>query len=107
MKSQFNKVVDDKGRVHIPYDLRKSAGIQENDIVRMCAHKNMVIMERIEIKEEDIIEKLKNSFNNGGAMPDDAIEGYILAALGTLDKKKLKEIMDCLEELLNKKAKES
>lgn len=100
MKNLYHKVIDDKGRVLIPHDLREMADLQDYDIVRLCVHNKIVIMEKVNIPPVDMVAKLRQSFDKPNKpMPEDAVECFVLAALAKMDKTKQAEIMAQLSEL--------
>jgi len=104
MKKVYHKVLDDKGRVLIPYDLRKVAKLQESDIVRLCVVNKLLILERVDIQPVDMVAKLKECLDRQEKpISNDAVECFILASLSKMDKIKLTEIMSQLSEMINNK----
>ena len=49
MKTNIHKVVDDKGRVHIPSEVRKMAEIKESDIVRLFVNGKSIVIEKVDL----------------------------------------------------------
>ena len=58
MKSYF-KVVDGKGRVLIPADMRGDTGIQAGDIVEMGTYENMILVDKVQLQHRDLTAKIK------------------------------------------------
>ena len=70
-KKQLYKLVDDKGRVLIPKEIRVLAGMDYGDIVRLGLENGSVQMTKI-----DIIEV--------GDQSPEAVEAYVRAAFKTM-----------------------
>lgn len=70
------KVVDDKGRVLIPNELRRAAGINYGDIVKLGIDKGRVTAQKV-----DLIEI--------GDQSPQAVEAYVFSAVKTMEKKTL------------------
>jgi bifunctional DNA-binding transcriptional regulator/antitoxin component of YhaV-PrlF toxin-antitoxin module len=85
------KLIDGKGRVLIPKELRSAAGMDYGDIVRLG-----VTNGRVSIRKIDIIEV--------GDQSPDAVEAYVRAAFKTMpDDTRLSLITDLTELLRQKK----
>ena len=70
------KVVDDKGRVLIPKELRRAAGINQGDIVKLGMDKGRVTAQKV-----DLIEI--------GDQSPQAVEAYVFSAVKTMEKQTL------------------
>ncbi|RJQ40427.1 MAG: AbrB family transcriptional regulator [Nitrospiraceae bacterium] len=70
------KVVDDKGRVLIPKELRRAAGINHGDIVKLGIDKGRVTAQKV-----DLIEI--------GDQSPQAVEAYVFSAVRTMEKQTL------------------
>ena len=85
------KLIDGKGRVLIPKELRSATGIDYGDIVRLG-----VTNGRVSIRKIDIIEV--------GDQSPDAVEAYVRAAFKTMpDDTRLSLIAELTELLKQKK----
>ncbi len=85
------KLIDGKGRVLIPKELRSAAGMDYGDIVRLG-----VTNGRVSIRKIDIIEV--------GDQSPDAVEAYVRAAFKTMpDDTRLSLIAELTELLKQKK----
>lgn len=99
MKKQYYKVVDEKGRISIPIELRKSADMETSNVVRLCQFGNLIILERVFISETDITEKLRTLLWKE-QQSKEAIECYILSALSELNYSQLKEVMNMAQKYM-------
>ena len=85
------KLMDDKGRVLIPKELRTASGMDYGDIVRLNISNGMVSVQKV-----DIIEI--------GDQSPEAVEAYVRAALKTMpDDTRLSLISDLTALLQQKK----
>jgi len=85
------KLIDGKGRVLIPKELRSASGMDYGDIVRIG-----VTNGRVSVRKVDIIEV--------GDQSPDAVEAYVRAAFKTMpDDTRLSLITDLTELLRQKK----
>lgn len=70
------KVVDDKGRVLIPKELRGAAEINRGDIVKLGMDKGRVTVQKVNLIEI-------------GDLSPQAVETYVFSAVRTMEKKTL------------------
>lgn len=84
------KIVDGKGRVLIPKDLRTSSGMDYGDIVRLSIHQGIV-----SVKKVDLIEI--------GDQSPEAIEAYVHAAIRNMPEEKQIGIAARLLELIEQR----
>jgi len=66
------KVLDDKGRVLIPRQLRAAAGMQHGDIIKLAVQKGVVTAQKV-----DLIEV--------GDQSPQAVEAYVFSAVKTME----------------------
>lgn len=99
MNNQYYKVIDSKGHVFLPAEIRKTANINPNDIVRICVYQQMIVLEKVLLPDVDMAQKLKKAIHEE-AIPEDAVQCYVLAALEDMEKSKLVEVMECLKKYL-------
>ena len=101
MKKQYYKVVDDSGRILIPQEQRRTVRLKENDIVRICTYKNMLIVEKVDIPYVDVIEKFKKSFADS---PEESVlndvECFIVTAISRMGKNRQEELLTQLKEII-------
>ncbi len=70
------KVLDDKGRVLIPSQIRNAAGMNHGDIIKLGIQKGVVTAQKV-----DLIEV--------GDQSPQAMEAYVFAAVKTMEKQTL------------------
>lgn len=87
------KLIDGKGRVLIPQELRSASGMDYGDIVRLG-----VTNGRVSIRKIDIIEV--------GDQSPDAVEAYVRAAFKTMPDDTRLSLITALTELLRQKKQE-
>jgi bifunctional DNA-binding transcriptional regulator/antitoxin component of YhaV-PrlF toxin-antitoxin module len=87
------KLIDGKGRVLIPKELRSAAGMDYGDIVRLG-----VASGRVSIRKVDIIEV--------GDQSPDAVEAYVRAAFKAMPDDTRLSLITALTELLRQKKQE-
>lgn len=68
MKKDVYKIVDEKGRVLIPFELRKKAELEKGDIVKVSLSSGKITVAKV-----DIIEP--------GKQDADSVEAYVNAAV--------------------------
>ena len=71
MKKDVYKIIDEKGRVLIPYEMRKQAEIEKGDIVKVSFTSGKIAVAKV-----DIIEP--------GKQDADTVEAYVNAAVKTM-----------------------
>jgi len=87
------KVLDDKGRVLIPRQLRAAAGMQHGDIIKLAVQKGVVTAQKV-----DFIEV--------GDQSPQAVEAYVFSAVRTMEKQTLLSLAARLIALLEENSKE-
>lgn len=87
------KVLDDKGRVLIPRQLRAAAGMQHGDIIKLAVQKGVVTAQKV-----DLIEV--------GDQAPQAVEAYVFSAVKTMEKQTLLSLAARLIALLEENSKE-
>jgi len=87
------KVLDDKGRVLIPRQLRAAAGMQHGDIIKLAVQKGVVTAQKV-----DLIEV--------GDQSPQAVEAYVFSAVKTMEKQSLLSLAARLIALLEENSKE-
>ena len=87
------KVLDDKGRVLIPRQLRAAAGMQHGDIIKLAVQKGVVTAQKV-----DLIEV--------GDQAPQAVEAYVFSAVKTMEKQTLLSLAARLISLLEENSKE-
>lgn len=96
MEKQYYRVIGEKGQIELPKEIKKEVNIKRNDIVRICTFGNLVVMEKVNLKEKDICERLKTSVYVE-QIPLEAFQRYVLTAIKELKKEQLKEIISMAE----------
>lgn len=86
------KVVDDKGRVLIPKELRRAAEINQGDIVKLGMDKGRVTAQKV-----DLIEV--------GDQSPQAVEAYVFSAVKTMEKQTLLSLTARLINLIDEQHK--
>lgn len=84
------KVVDEKGRVLIPKELRRTAEINHGDIVKLGVDKGKVTVRKV-----DLIEV--------GDQSPQAVEAYVFSAVKTMEKQTLLSLAAKLIALIDEK----
>jgi AbrB family transcriptional regulator (stage V sporulation protein T) len=87
------KVLDDKGRVLIPRQLRAAAGMQHGDIIKLAVQKGVVTAQKV-----DLIEV--------GDQSPQAVEAYVFSAVKTMEKQTLLSLAARLIAILEENSKE-
>jgi len=87
------KVLDDKGRVLIPRQLRAAAGMNHGDIIKLAVQKGVVTAQKV-----DLIEV--------GDQSPQAVEAYVFSAVRTMEKQTLLSLAARLIALLEENSKE-
>lgn len=87
------KVLDDKGRVLIPRQLRAAAGMQHGDIIKLAVQKGVVTAQKV-----DLIEV--------GDQSPQTVEAYVFSAVRTMEKQTLLSLAARLIALLEENSKE-
>lgn len=87
------KVLDDKGRVLIPRQLRAAAGMQHGDIIKLAVQKGVVTAQKV-----DLIEV--------GDQSPQAVEAYVFSAVKTMEKQTILSLAARLIALLEENSKE-
>lgn len=76
MKKPVYKLLDEKGRVLIPFELRQKAEMDKGDILKITTSAGKIIISKVDIVEV-------------GKQDADAVEAYVHAAVKTMDHEKL------------------
>lgn len=90
MGKPIYKLVDGKGRILIPKDLRDAAGMGYGDIVRLGLSDG-----RVTVRKVDVVE--------AGDQSPEAVEAYVRAALKSMPDSTRLELLGELSSLLQKK----
>ena len=61
-------VIDDKGRIVIPKELRDSLGLKNGMKVKLCTEPNRIIIEKA-VSPEEFIEKMKGFIKKDAKIP--------------------------------------
>lgn len=80
-RKQLYKIVDSKGRVYLPVESRRNAGIESGDIVRLNADTGKISVSKVELIEL-------------GDKSPEALAAYILAGVPHLSNAQLQELME-------------
>lgn len=86
------KVLDDKGRILIPWQIRNAAGMNHGDIIKLGVQKGVVTAQKV-----DLIEV--------GDQSPQAVEAYVFAAVKTLEKQTLLSLAARLIALIEENSK--
>jgi len=86
------KIMDDKGRVLIPRQLRAAAGMEHGDIIKLGVQKGIVMAKKV-----DLIEV--------GDQSPQAVEEYVFAAVKTMEKQTLVSLAARLIALIEENSK--
>lgn len=87
------KVLDDKGRVLIPRQLRAAAGMSHGDIIKLGVQKGVVTAKKV-----DLIEV--------GDQSPRAVEAYVFSAVKTMEKQNLISLAARLIALIEENSRE-
>ncbi|MCG9969203.1 AbrB family transcriptional regulator [Pelotomaculum terephthalicicum JT] len=87
------KVLDDKGRVLIPKELRAAAEMQHGDIIKLGIQKGVVTAKKVDL------------IKVGDKSPQ-AVEAYVFSAVKTMEKQTLISLAGRLIALLEENTKE-
>lgn len=87
------KVLDDKGRILIPRQLRAAAEMNHGDIIRLGIQKGVVTAKKV-----DLIEV--------GDQSPQAVEAYVFSAVKTMEKQTLLSLAARLIALIEENSKE-
>lgn len=86
---KFYKIIDDKGRIQLPNEIKKEADLNNGDIVTITADGML-----IKIQKTEIIDLRSES--------KDMLEARIVAAFKLLDKKDEKKVLKRIIEISEK-----
>lgn len=75
MKKPMYKLLDEKGRVLIPFELRKKAEMEKGDIVKISVSSGKIILSKVDIVEV-------------GKQDAEAVEAYVNAAVKMMSHEK-------------------
>ena len=75
MKKPIYKLLDEKGRVLIPEELRKAMELERGDIVKLSIGLGKIMVEKVDIVEV-------------GRQDKEAVESYVHAAIKTMNHEK-------------------
>lgn len=75
MKKDIFKIIDEKGRVLIPFEMRKRAELEKGDIVKLSLSSGRITVAKVEIIEP-------------GKQDADTVEAYVNAAVKTMPHEK-------------------
>ena len=75
MKKPVYKLLDEKGRVLIPLDMRQKAEMEKGDIVKVTINSGKIVISKVDIVE-------------AGKQDAETIEAYVHAAVKTMSHEK-------------------
>ena len=81
MKNSIFKVIDSKGRIYLPKDLRNKLNIDLGDIVKISFNNNSIF-----VKKVDLIEV--------GDKSPEAVQEYVKSVIRNMDKQKCISLLD-------------
>ena len=81
MNKDIYRIVDCRGRVHIPKSMRAAAELEEGDIVKLSIGKGKLSVQKVTLVES-------------GDQSPAAIEAFVMAALRDMDRSALLEILN-------------
>ncbi len=90
MKKPVYKLLDEKGRVLIPFDLRKKAEMEKGDIVKISFGSGKIVISKV-----DIIEV--------GRQDEEAVDAYVNAAVKVMSQSKQMALAEKLLKLVQEK----
>lgn len=94
MKKPVYKLLDEKGRVLIPKELRQMAEIESGDIIKLVMNGAKVMVSKVDIVEI-------------GSQDPEAVEAYVNAAVKTMSHEKQVALASRLLKLVQQREKES
>ena len=71
MKKPVYKLIDEKGRVLIPLDMRQKAELEKGDIVKVSVSSGKIVLSKVDIVE-------------AGKQDPETVEAYVHAAVKTM-----------------------
>lgn len=75
MKKPVYKLLDEKGRVLIPLELRKTAEMEKGDIIKISVSSGKIVLSKVDIVE-------------AGKQDIETVEAYVNAAVKTMSHEK-------------------
>jgi len=75
MKKPVYKLIDEKGRVLIPLDMRQKAELEKGDIVKVTISSGKIVLSKVDIVE-------------AGKQDEETVEAYVHAAVKTMSHEK-------------------
>lgn len=75
MKKPVYKLLDEKGRVLIPLDMRQKAEMEKGDIVKVIINSGKIVISKVDIVE-------------AGKQDTETVEAYVHAAVKTMSHEK-------------------
>ncbi len=90
MKKPVYKLLDEKGRVLIPFDIRKKAEMEKGDIVKISFCSGKIVISKV-----DIIEV--------GRQDEEAVDAYVNAAVKVMSQSKQMALAEKILKLVQEK----
>ncbi|OCN03310.1 AbrB family transcriptional regulator [Clostridium sp. W14A] len=81
------RLIDGRGRVYLPKELRDAADLHSGDIVKLTLNRGALCVSRVRIIE-------------AGDQSPEAVEAYVRAAMRTMDPETLLDLISDLADLL-------
>ena len=75
MAKPVYKLLDEKGRVLIPFDMRQKAEMEKGDIVKVTINSGKIVISKVDIVE-------------AGKQDSETVEAYVHAAVKTMSQEK-------------------
>lgn len=80
MNKDIYRIVDCRGRVHIPKNMRSAAELEEGDIVKLSVSKGKLAVQKVALVES-------------GDQSPAAVEAFVMASLRNMDRPALLEVL--------------
>lgn len=100
MEKQYYGIMGKKGRIEIPEKIKKETGIEKNDVIRICTLGNLIILEKVNLKDKDISKKIESMLDIE-CIPLETFQSYVLTAIKEMKNDELKELIGIAEFYLN------
>lgn len=81
MNKDIYRILDCRGRVHIPKSMRVSAELEEGDIVKLTLSKGKLAVQKVALVES-------------GDQSPAAVEAFVMASLRSMDRAALLEVLN-------------
>lgn len=81
MNQDIYRILDCRGRVHIPKSMRAAAELEEGDIVKLTLSKSKLAVQKVALVES-------------GDQSPAAVEAFVMASLRSMDRAALLEVLN-------------